>query len=293
MTTTQTAPNVAIAGYYGEAPVVLGHYPYLAAQWREFMHYLYLPVRIPTSDPGLNLDADPTGQRYADVDAAFALPQRLQFLHEPVMDAIADARRAAPHLSNPYVYVTARRGHAAPGNPLNRPGPHCDDFGGTDLNYIWSDRYPTRFLTSNEPLDIPADDAESMVEMARLFDIAENSLIDWHRRSQFNGNAERPRMSLSYAPTGGRMMRLSPYVIHDTPRIPEPGGMRSFFKISVSTHRYDLVGNSHNYDLDYDWPMVERAAIRNQPASTTTTGAILSANRDYSTPNLARQETSA
>lgn len=68
------------------------------------------------------------------------------------------------------------------------------------------------------------------------------------------------------------VLRLDPYVIHDTPLIPAPGGMRSFFKISVSTNRYDLVGNSHNYLFDYAWPMTDRAALRNQPHG----------NRDYS-----------
>jgi hypothetical protein len=85
------------------------------------MHYLYLPVRIPTTDPGLDLDSDPTGQRSADVDAVSAIPKRLAFLHEPVMDALADARRIAPHLANPYAYVTARGGFATPGSPIDLP----------------------------------------------------------------------------------------------------------------------------------------------------------------------------
>lgn len=58
-----------------------------------------------------------------------------------------------------------------------------------------------------------------------------------------------------------------------TPEIPPPGGMRSFFKISVSTHRYDLLGNSHNYLLDYSWPMLDRQTLRNQPSG---------GSRDYS-----------
>jgi hypothetical protein len=75
----------------------------------------------------------------------------------------------------------------------------------------------------------------------------------------------------------GRMLKLNPYVIHDTPMIPAPGGMRSFFKISVSNQRYNLRGNSHNHLFDYEWEMVDREALRNQPVGR---------NRDYPIPVL-------
>ena len=62
------------------------------------------------------------------------------------------------------------------------------------------------------------------------------------------------------------LMRLDPSVIHAAPEIPAPGGERSFFKVSFSNSRYNLRGNSRNYLLDYDWPMYDRAAVRNDPA---------------------------
>lgn len=231
--------------FYGEAPTVLGEH---TLAWDEFMHYLYLPVRIPARDDArvpLGIDCDAhqpaTGPQYA-------LPERLGFLGPIMHNVIHDARRESSHLTDPYVYVTARRGYATPGNPLNRPGWHCDDFGGTDLNYVWSDAYPTRFLQSTTPLNIPEDDAASMIRMDNYAAVADGGSL-WIE--------EYPDRSL---------LRLTPWVIHDTPIIPAPGGMRSFFKISVSTHRYDLLGNSHNYLLDYDWPMHDRASVRNQPA---------------------------
>lgn len=233
-------------GRYGEGPVSLDSIE--LPDWHEFMHYLYLPVRLPDSEVG------------AEEHAEITLPARLEFLRTACYAALDDARYTAPHLGDPYVYVTARRGFASPGNPLNRPGWHCDDFGGTDLNYIWSDVYPTRLLLCDEALPVPADDAESMRYMETLASDLRFASHDSHGI----GIVESPVNEL---------LRLTPWVIHNTPEVPAPGGMRSFFKISVSTHRYDLLGNSHNHLLDYDWPMVDRAALRNQPSG---------GNRDYS-----------
>jgi hypothetical protein len=141
---------------------------------------------------------------------------------------------------------------------------NCDDFGGTDLNYIWADKWPTRFVLSDQHLTLPEDDAESMNVMATLATSAEIETERWDQKRIFNGNAPRPAVWMEHGDTN-RLLRLSPYVIHDTPLIFGAGGMRSFFKISVSTHRYDLVGNSHNYDLAYEWEMHSRQTMRNKP----------------------------
>lgn len=251
--------------YYGEPPTEMAQLD-LSQKWTEFMHYLYLPVRIPVTDGDHLLHGDSITGRllgHADWDAdqevvaLWAIPDRLAFLEDAARACFVNAMEYAPHLSNPYVYITARRGFATPGNPLNRPGWHCDDFGGTDLNYTWCDRFPTRYLTAPKGLiDMSTDDAESMVQMKNLYD---NYV--YHPTSP---------IALRHVPLN-TIMRLSPYVIHDTPLIYE-GGMRSFFKISVSTHRYNLIGNSRNHLLNYDWPMVSRDEMRNQPSG---------GNRDY------------
>ncbi len=216
---------------YGKPPVSLGSF---TPEWEEFMHYLYLPVRMPGSD--------------------FRLPPNLDFMRAALWRAVSDCWVASVHPNRwlPYVYVSAVRGFATPGNPLNRPGWHCDDFGGEDINYIWSDRYPTRFLQlaegSGVKLGIPADDQESM------------TAFDWLAA---NASKSYPELSIETYPDS-TILRLDPYVIHTTPVIPAPGGMRSFFKISLSEHRYNLRGNSHNHLFDYDWPMHDRAVVRNQ-----------------------------
>lgn len=246
-------------GFYGEPPVALD--TVALPGWQEFMHYLYLPVRIPLSDPDVAPDSGHLVGSPETGQGVFALPRRLSFLGPFVYTAMLDAAQAAAHLVDPYVYVTARRGYASPRNPLNREGWHTDDFGGTDLNYIWSDRWPTRFLLSERPLVIPESDSLSMTAFEAL-------AYDTEHDEQ---GPEDPQCRIVDGPTD-RLLRLTPYVIHDTPVIPEPGGMRSFAKISVSTHRYDLVGNSHNHELDYSWPMHDRQAPRNQPGADRSGG---------------------
>jgi hypothetical protein len=227
----------SMSGYFGEAPVDLG--PLDLSEWEEFMHYLYLPVRLPLHEGGDLEDDDAT------------LPPRLEFARSAIYAAINDYAQLTDH-NDPYVYVSAKRGFAVPGAPGNRPGWHTDDFGGDDLNYIWSDTYPTRWLRGSKPLNIPEDDAESMLKM--------DWLAKWSKRPQIGDDMH--GLSIHDMPAG-HLMRLTPYVIHDTPVIPPPGGMRSFLKISVSQHRYAKRGNSRNYDLDYDWSVEDRFEGRN------------------------------
>ena len=207
---------------YGNAPAVIGNYALDA--WEEYMHYMYLPVVMPER-PGLRI------------------PERLSFASDLIQDAIdREANRFT------YVYVTARRGYATPGNPLNRPGWHSDGFGTEDVNYVWTDRYPTDFAVQ-----------------------------EFHGIS--NGHNESARQfALQVVPhlirnyPDRELLRLDSSVIHAAPTIPTPGGERSFFKVSFSNSRYNLIGNSHNYLFDYDWRMFDRHALRNDPAHAEKDG---------------------
>jgi hypothetical protein len=188
------------------------------------MHYLYLPVVMP------------------DV-SEFRLPDRLAFLGDLLTMAVnREFEAAGTDWSELYVYVTARRGWASPGNPLNRPGWHTDGFGTNDINYIWTDRYPTRFAEQ-----------------------AFNGISTDHVRSaeQFEEQVKPDRIR-TY--DDGTLFRLDSTVVHATPIIPAPGGNRSFLKISFSPDKYNLLGNSHNHLFDYSWKMWDRAVVRNDPA---------------------------
>lgn len=211
---------------YGKAPEEIGCFD---LDWDEYMHYMYLPVVMPYQGHG------------------WRLPERLKFV-QPLLTALYSA---APWGRYQYVYVTARRGFATPNNPLNRPGWHCDGFGTDDVNYIWTDAFPTRYATGD--LDPCTDDHMLSIE-------AWNRSLDVVRpRDDISGIAvHKIKLNTLY--------RLDPFVIHSTPKIPAPGGERGFIKISFSNEKYNLKGNSHNYLFDYDWKMWDRAELRNDPA---------------------------
>lgn len=204
------------AAPYGSAPRSLGVYD--LSGWSEFMHYMYLPVVMPGQD----------GVR---------LPERLAFAAGLVNDVLASEGAGFD-----YAYLTARRGYATPGNPLNRPGWHADGFGTDDLNFVWTDRWATMYAVQDF-----------------------GTISDSHRVSmaQFEAAIDPARIR-TYADS--ELLRLDQFVIHAAPEIPAPGGVRSFLKVSFSNERYNVAGNSHNYLFDYDWNMFSRDEVRNDPA---------------------------
>lgn len=202
---------------YGTAPEVVGVFD--LADWQEYMHYMYLPVAM-----------------MSDV----RLPERLAF----AADLIHVCRDIEAARGNhwTYVYLTVRRGFATPGNPLNRPGWHADGFGTPDINYVWTDRFPTLFAIQEFE-----NISEDHVESGKQFDkqVVDPLVQTFRERS---------------------LLRLDPFVVHAAPEVPAPGGERGFLKVSFSNDRYNLRGNSHNHLFDYDWKMWSRDEVRNDPA---------------------------
>lgn len=206
---------------YGASPHVIGSFDFA---WSEYMHYLYLPVQMPDVE------------HWRDDAPDVRLPRRLEFLRE-VIEQIVDNEQ-----HDGYVYVTARRGFATPGNPLNRPGWHADGFGTTDINYIWHDGGATLFAEHS------------------FGDISDDHVLSVQ---QFERRVDRQRVR-SYPDR--TLLRLDPFVVHAAPEIAPPGGERAFLKISLSQDRYNLRGNSHNHAFDYAWRMWSRDEVRNDPA---------------------------
>lgn len=141
---------------------------------------------------------------------------------------------------NSYAYLTAKHSYQTKGNSFNRPGWHSDGFLTEDINYIWSDAAPTLFNLSEFKLTL--DDQISLQEMEEQAD--PNHTIRTKK---------------------GYLLRLDQYNIHKVDTDYE--GMRTFVKISFSRDKYNLVGNSHNYEVDYKWDMVPRKSERNIPQS--------------------------
>lgn len=218
---------------YGAAPEFLGLEPNLVLP--EVMYYLYLPVFMPEQ-----------------AELGLRLPGNVECCRHLVNEARSHALRASLDMKRHYVYLSARKGWATPDNPLNRPGWHCDGFGTGDLNYVWWDGASTRFLLGDLG-DVPEDHVRSLEHFEQMG----SSTLGSKRR------IDHGQPHCLYA--------LDPYVVHATPEI-KKGEMRSYVKVSVSRHRYNLENNSHNYLFDYSWPLHGREDVRND---------TFKAQRDY------------
>jgi len=138
-----------------------------------------------------------------------------------------------------YIYLTVKHMYQLKNSSYNRTGYHSDGFLTNDINYIWSNINPTVFNISD--FDLTLDDKLSLIEM----------------KDQAN-----PQFDIMFA--NNTLLKLDQYNIHKVnDKIKE--GMRTFFKLSFSKDKYDLIGNSHNYELDYNWEMKERQKERNIP----------------------------
>lgn len=136
------------------------------------------------------------------------------------------------------VYLTVKCQWVTESAPGNRPGLHADGYGSNgDINFIWADLNPTEFAVQDF-VNIPDDDFESMAEMERQLD---------------------PSKIVTYPDK--TLLMLDESVVHRVG--PAKSGMRTFVKISFSKHKYNLKGNSINYDLDYDWKYYDRSDVRN------------------------------
>lgn len=138
-----------------------------------------------------------------------------------------------------YIYLSAKYLFQAKGTSFNRPGWHCDGFMSDDINYVWCDSCPTVFNDSD--FNLSQDDSLSMKEM-ELQALDEN-------------NFTYPDYTL---------LRLNQFVVHRVGDVVKDG-MRAFVKVTFSKDKFDLKGNTHNYEIDYNWEMRDRNLSRNIP----------------------------
>lgn len=171
---------------------------------------------------------------------AMVIPPNLeQYL--PLLERVKDDCRDRWRES--YVYLTAKVLFVTKENPGGRPGWHSDGFMTDDLNYVWSDRDGTLFWIPIDTTDFTQDHEISLAEMSSAASLGPLKTY--------------PDKSL---------LRLDEAVIHRINDINSPG-IRSFVKVSVSRHKYNLVGNSINHLLPNDWYFAPRGEERNHPAA--------------------------
>lgn len=135
------------------------------------------------------------------------------------------------------VYLTVKRLWVEPGNLGGRLGWHTDGWGTEDINYVWCDTDPTEFCVQN--FELSDDHLLSMAQMEKQ---------------------ARPENITRFDP--GAILKIDARHVHRCPPMPK-AGYRTFARVSFSKDRYDLVGNTRNYDLDYSWPMYHRGEVRN------------------------------
>lgn len=201
----------------------------IALDPQEMLVYLYLPIMMPKAVEGAH-------------NQGLRIPDQLRFLAPLINATIEDAARSLD-LEEHYVYLTAKTLWVEGNFSGNRPGWHADGYGSNgDLNYIWANMNPTEFAVQKFE-GIPDDDFQSMVAMEEQID---------------------PQQIKTYPDC--HLLRLDESVVHRVNPDIKPG-MRTFIKISISKHRFNLKMNSHNYLFDYKWQMHDRGDVRNLDSS--------------------------
>lgn len=167
-------------------------------------------------------------------DDRIALPSGLEFLSEIV--AVCLRRDSAYHK---YVYVSYECSFVRKGVSQKRPGWHADGFMTEDINFIWYSTCPTVFNSTE--FNVKLDHKVSMEQF----------------EAQVNED-------LNYRLPCNALIRLDQTVVHRADPA-EKDEVRTFFKLSISTEKYNLKGNAHNPEFDYLWTMHDRSIVRNHP----------------------------
>jgi hypothetical protein len=204
---------------YGELPLSLG---IVDTTCEEMMFYQYLPVKLRgkyevVREPRLAPFDGLIGKCSCDYIGVFGL------------NSFVDA----------FAYLTVKHLYQPAGVSFNRMGYHSDGFMTDDINYIWSNRDPTVFNTSQYAL--------TMHHEYSLSEMDQQSMTEKEVHFQ---NKE--------------LLRLNQFNIHKVADV-TTAGMRTFFKMSFSKDKYNLIGNAHNHNLNYKWEMQPRAETRNHP----------------------------
>ena len=200
---------------YGEPPIVLSDYINIEAE--EMCFVQYLPIKMSNQEKLGN---------------EIKIPKNLLWIKPLISFIEKDIEECH------YLYISVKHIYVVPENMGNRPGWHSDGFKTNDINYIWTDKFPTEFCIQN--FNINQNCATSMIEMQNQ--VIEKNIKTYGEKS---------------------FLKLDQYNIH---RSPQAGSdYRTFIKISLSKDRYNLKGNAHNYLFDYEWNMKKRMTERNHP----------------------------
>jgi len=206
---------------YGQLPKVVD---YIECINEQMMFYQDMPIKFPK-------------------DISCKIEKRLMNYYEVISSSCNNFIETfgMKEYESRYVYVSVKYLFQKKDCSYNRMGWHSDGFMSDDITYIWSDKFPTIFNTSNFVLT--QNHEASLKEMQEQADEKNNT--------NYLENT---------------LVRINQYNIHKVADVTEDG-MRSFVKVSFSKDKFDLLGNSHNYELEYKWDMKLRNTNRNVPQS--------------------------
>lgn len=163
--------------------------------------------------------------------ADLRLPPNLEFCRK-----LFDVIKYSP---KDYVYISCKSMFVNK-HSRGRPGWHLDGFGTDDINYIWSDNFPTEFCV--QEFDIEDDHVMSRIGLEQQ--AKEENIITYPDKT---------------------FAEMDANVVHRV-STDEREGFRTFIKITVSKHIFNLAGNAHNHLFGYEWDMIPRTLDRNRPA---------------------------
>lgn len=178
------------------------------------------------------------------------LPEHLDWAF-PLLQAVSAHIGPQPR----FMYLTVRHHWVEAGTAGNREGWHIDGYGSPgDRNFIWCSSVPTEYVEGN--LWLPQDHAECLrtLEGINKAEHCVSTLKPYH------------------------LYELGD-VVHRC-GIAKESGMRTFVKISVSSEKYDLLGNARNPLLpSTHWPLKPREGVRNHPTAQPGGGKALPDHR--------------
>jgi len=193
----------------GNAPYVIGEFD---LECPEMMFVQDMPIIMPGTD--------------------LRLPSHLEFIR-PLVGAIQYSTKTD------YVYVSCKSMFTT-FESRGRPGWHLDGFGTDDINYVWSDDFPTEFY--NQQIEITNDPVISRLDMELMID--ESKITTYPNKI---------------------LLEMNNTCIHRV-SVEKREGFRTFIKLTVSKNQFKLKGNAHNYLFNYNWDMTPRTLDRNQPS---------------------------
>tara|TARA_R110000782_G_scaffold241474_1_gene327935 strand:- start:77 stop:676 length:600 start_codon:yes stop_codon:yes gene_type:complete len=166
------------------------------------------------------------------------IPKSLQGYSDLVKMAIDNEGLSA---DGKYVYLTVKRLWVDNNCVGGRHGWHTDGFGTDDINYVWADTQPTEFC--NQQFNL-SDDHEKAIHQMTKQAMQENIV-------------KHPELDV---------IRIDSSHVHRCPENVKPC-YRTFARVSISTNKYNMIGNAHNYDINYNWTMHPRGVNRNDTSN--------------------------